>query len=96
MTNAVNVAVFSICFAEQNGIVRAYSPELPSLHVCGKSRESVVADLPEVLRMYYKLNHGKDVTVQAAATPEFKRAKPSRSGRVQFVAAPEAEHALAA
>ena len=90
MTNAANITVITICFHENNGIQHAYSPELPALHVCGKSRESVFADVPEVIKMLYKLNERVDVIVKPASTPQFKKVNLSRPGPVRFLATPEA------
>lgn len=90
MTQGSNITVISICFHENGGIIHAYSPDLPGLHVCGKRRETVLADVPEVIRMLYKLNDGVEVTVKMAATAQFKRPKPTRqTGPVRFLAAPE-------
>lgn len=87
MTSASKITVISICFHENDGIVHAYSPDMPSLHVCGKRKEAVFADVPEVIKMLYKLNEGVDVTVAPATTPQFKKVNPSRPGPVRFLAA---------
>lgn len=90
MTQGSNITVISICFYENGGIVHAYSPELPGLHVCGKRRETVLADVPEVIKMLYKLNDDVEVTVKMASTAQFKKPKPSRqTGPVRFLAATE-------
>lgn len=90
MTNATDITVITICFHENNGIQHAYSPELPALHVCGKRRDSVFADIPEVIKMLYKLNEGVDVIVKPAANARFKKVNLSRPGPVRFLAATEA------
>lgn len=90
MTQGSNITVISICFHENGGIVHAYSPDLPGLHVCGKKRETVLADVPEVIKMLYKLNDGVDVQVKMASNAQFKKPKPSRqAGPVRFLAAQE-------
>lgn len=95
MANKKQIAAITVVFSEQDGIVHARSPQLPSLHVCGKTRAAVFADTPGLIRQLYKLKHGWDVDVEPAATTDFKQAKAPVKGQgkgvANFLAVPKDE-----
>lgn len=81
--NKRQIAAITVVFSDKDGIVHAYSPQLPGLHVCGKTRASVFSDTPAVIQKLYKLKHGRDVVVTLSPSPDFTPGRvPSRETKV--------------
>jgi len=93
MTKGRAVTVLEVKFTERDGIVYASSVDMPGLHVCGKSRKAVNADVPNMIKTLYRLNHGIEVDVEPSFDPEFKKPtnKPTAvSNWIRLLAAPTA------
>lgn len=90
MTKGRRITVLCIKFAESDGLVYASSPDLPGLHLCGKSKKAVLADLPEMVKALYRMNNSIEVDVEPAFDSGFKhKSKPSAiSNWLQLLAAP--------
>ena len=98
MTKGRSITVLEIKFTERDGIVYASSDDLLGLHVCGKTRRSVTADLPAMIKTLYRLNHGIQVDVEAPFDSEFKKqtSKPAAiSNWIRLLAAPVREMQVA-
>ena len=81
------VTVIRVKFSRTGGRIHAYSVDLPTLHVFGKTEASLRADIPQVIKALYKANQKWDVVVREVGTPQLKR-KPSRE-LVEYVAGKE-------
>lgn len=94
MTKGSPITVLEIMFTERDGIVYASSVDVPGLHLCGKTRKAVAADLPAMIKTLYRLNQGIVVDVEPSFDPEFKKAanKPSAiTNWIRLLAAPALE-----
>lgn len=93
MTKGRRITVISIKLTESDGLVHASSPDLPGLHLCGKTKKAVLTDLPGMVKALYRLNHSIEVDVESAFDAEFKhKSKPSAiSNWLKLLAAPTHE-----
>lgn len=94
MTKDRAITVLEIRFTERDGIVYASSVDLPGLHICGKTKAAVSADLPAMIKTLYRLNQGIEVDVEPSFDTSFKKQakKPSPiTNWVRFLASPSIE-----
>lgn len=82
----MNITVVKVLLAEKDGTFHAHSPDLTGLHVCGTDLDEVDADVPRVIQRLFKLNHGLDVEVRAAAGPDLTPREFRQPGADLFVA----------
>ena len=80
------VTVIRVKFSRTGGRFHAYSDDLPTLHVFGKTEASVRADVPGIIRALYKSNQKRDVIVKEVGTKEFKRKPLRQATSVEYVA----------
>ena len=91
---APRVNVIQIDLREENNIVYASSKDMITLHVCGKTKDSVIQDVPKIIQRLYQLNHDIDVIVVAESDSNFDMLAVSEAHR--FVASPTEDLRLVA
>jgi hypothetical protein len=60
---ANKIAVVEVRINERDGILHAFSDDMPELHLCSDSRSKLFLDIPCMIKALYRLNYNLDVQV---------------------------------